>query len=228
VKGVVKKGGGDEQLLEGMHAYMDTFKQLMDTCSQTEMSRLIQQYDGLYRLTDLLERLAQGIADGVIPVPPIQAEKPKRKRPHKPKPIREPKQKQINRPISWLPTVTEYVVGVLATTEEQYQTFLDIRPNPHVLDDATVDRALRAFQTQLDDLPFMEKQLHWWLSEKLTDAQRYQVEDLLAKMTTLRTRTQEVLTLLAELKQGTINRIMGMSDEELGRKILSGEVKPPF
>ena len=31
VLSVLSNGGGDEQILEGMHAYMDTFKQLLDS-----------------------------------------------------------------------------------------------------------------------------------------------------------------------------------------------------
>ena len=70
VLSVLSQGGGDEQILEGMHAYMDTFKQLLDTCTRLEMTLLAQRYDGFYRFANLLERLAQAIADGVIEVPP--------------------------------------------------------------------------------------------------------------------------------------------------------------
>ncbi|MBK8129230.1 MAG: hypothetical protein IPK53_10040 [bacterium] len=66
---ILNQGGGDEQILEGMHAYMDTFKQLLDTCTRLEMTLLAQRYDGFYRFANLLERLAQAIADGVIEVP---------------------------------------------------------------------------------------------------------------------------------------------------------------
>jgi len=59
----------DEQILENMIDYMAPFKQLLDTCTKLEMNLLIQQYDGLYRFANLLERLAQAIQDGVITVP---------------------------------------------------------------------------------------------------------------------------------------------------------------
>ena len=95
----VNNGGGDEQLLEGMYAYMDTFKQLLDTCSKLEMTLLSQRYDGFYRFANLLECLAQGIADGVIQVPkdaplPGNPGKPKKKRVRKPKPRKRQAQKQ--------------------------------------------------------------------------------------------------------------------------------------
>ena len=49
--------------------YMPTFKQLLDTCTGAEMDLLCERYDGFYRFAQLLERLAEGIADGSIPVP---------------------------------------------------------------------------------------------------------------------------------------------------------------
>ena len=53
-----------------------------------------------------------------------------------------------------------------------------------------------------------QKLAYWWLSESLSDAQRYQVKDLLAKLSGLRERTQALLDLLAELRLGTIDRIL--------------------
>jgi hypothetical protein len=70
VNQVLANGGGDEALLRSMADHMATFKQLLDICSREEMNLLCQRYDGFYRFAKLLETLAQGIADGTIPVPP--------------------------------------------------------------------------------------------------------------------------------------------------------------
>ena len=48
---------------------MGVFKQLLDTCSPEDMDVLCERYEGFYRFAQLLENLAQGIADGTIPVP---------------------------------------------------------------------------------------------------------------------------------------------------------------
>jgi len=69
VRQVLAHGGGDEALLRSLADYMPIFKQLLDTCTGEEMDLLCDRYDGFYRFTHLLERLAQGIADGSIPVP---------------------------------------------------------------------------------------------------------------------------------------------------------------
>lgn len=60
---------GDAQLLQGCYDYMDAFKRVMDSTSKVQMDYLCQQYHGYYRFAELMERLAQGIADGVIAVP---------------------------------------------------------------------------------------------------------------------------------------------------------------
>ena len=69
VKQVLAHGGGDEALLLSLADYMPTFKQLLDTCPGAEMDLLCERYDGFYRFATLLEMLAEGIADGSIPVP---------------------------------------------------------------------------------------------------------------------------------------------------------------
>jgi hypothetical protein len=69
VRQVLAQGGGDEALLLSLAGYMPTFKRLLDTCTGAEMDMLCERYDGFYRFAKLLERLAEGIADGSIPVP---------------------------------------------------------------------------------------------------------------------------------------------------------------
>jgi len=69
VKHVLAEGGGDEALLMSLADHMVAFKQLMDMSTIEEMNALCQRYEGFYRFANLLERLAEGIADGSIPVP---------------------------------------------------------------------------------------------------------------------------------------------------------------
>ena len=69
VRHVLAQRGGDEALLMSLADSMGTFKQLLDTCSGADMDALCERYDGFYRFAQLLERLAEGIADSSIPVP---------------------------------------------------------------------------------------------------------------------------------------------------------------
>ncbi len=228
---VEASGGGDEQLLAGMADYMEPFKRLIDSCSSLEMSLLIQRYDGFYRVSKLLEQLAAAIADGAIEVPggrvpPKKSKAARKKRPRKPKPRRHQKKKpqQIRHSISKLPLFTEMIIGAANATEEQWAAFMAAKDKPHVLDDATVVRALRLCQAQLEDITAHDKQLGWWLEEDISDAQRYQVNDLRVKLLPWRERNLELLDLLAELREGTIDRILEMDDEELGRRFRNGEL----
>lgn len=239
VQDIVRNSHGDDQaderILESMVDYMGPFKHLLDNCTKLEMTLLVNQYDGFYRFANLLERLAQAIQDGVIevpedaPMPPGWMDKPqrvKKKRPRKPKPKRH-QQKQIRRPISFLPALTEVIIGARDQTEEQYESFAAARHKPHVLDDTIVDRAIWLYEEQLTAIPLHEQQLSWWLSDDISDAQRYQVQDLRAKLPSLREKTEELLALLVELKAGTIDRILEMSDEELALKVMRGELNLP-
>jgi len=44
----------------------------------------------------------------------------------------------------------------------------------------------------------------------------------------LRKRLTEILDLSAELREGTIDRIMEKSDAEVAMEIMSGKLKPPW
>ena len=48
-------------------------------------------------------------------------------------------------PISRLPLIASMIDGMLEDSQEQYQTFSEIRKKPHVLDDATVSRGIRVY-----------------------------------------------------------------------------------
>ncbi|TVO39910.1 arylsulfatase regulator [Vibrio algivorus] len=59
---------GDIQLLQDCYDYMDAFKQVIDSTSKVELDYICLQYSGFFRFAKWMERLAQGVADGVIEV----------------------------------------------------------------------------------------------------------------------------------------------------------------
>lgn len=59
----------DLSLLGAMADHMDTFKQLLDSSTTEDMDLLCERYPGFYRFGKVLERVADGIASGRIPVP---------------------------------------------------------------------------------------------------------------------------------------------------------------
>jgi hypothetical protein len=108
------------------------------------------------------------------------------------------------------------VDGMLADTEDQYQTFSEVREKPHVLDDAIVQRAIGVYQTQIDDLWVFEEQFARWQQGSLTDDQRQEVNRLVNQLPRIKERSEAILAMLGEIEKGTINRIMEKSDLELG------------
>ena len=130
----------------------------------------------------------------------------------------------IRRTIEDIPLFTEAIYGTITVTDEQFNNFIVARHRPHVSDDAIIDRAQRAFEEQLASVHNFRQQLNWILEDELTDAQRYQVEDLLAKLLLLQRKTEVVLSLVNDFRSGTINRIMDMDDKELAARYLRGEL----
>ena len=123
-------------------------------------------------------------------------------------------------PISMLATVGKHIDGMLASDVEQYETLLEARPKPHVLDNYTVNRVKQVFTTQQKDFPLFDEQLKRWQAEQLTDDQRREVERLVEQMAALRENNTRVLELADELAKGTIETVLAKSDEQLGMEFL--------
>jgi len=109
---------------------------------------------------------------------------------------------------------------MLESVVEQYPLLEEVRPRPHMLDDATVSRVVAVYTTQRDDLWLYEEQVRRWRAGKLTDAQRREVERLAGQLGRLRTVIDKILTLMDEPKGGTIEKTMAKSDVEMGLEML--------
>ncbi len=147
---------------------------------------------------------------------------PKRSR-RKPKLKRKKRPQQIRHPISKLPLFESMINDMLAHVAEQHETFLEAKAKPHVLDDVTVDRAMAAYKEHIENLRLHERQLTWWLEEELTNLQRNRVNDLVAKLPQMQELSESILTMLTEIKKGTIDRILEKDDFELGLEALMGK-----
>ena len=135
------------------------------------------------------------------------------------------KQKPNWRLISDLPLIAHLIDEGLSDSEEQYKTFLEVRQKPHVLDDAIIDRAIRFYNEESELIETYDEQLSRWRKGKLTESQCKEAERLSCQNEQFRELNKKIRPLLQELKKGTINRTMEMSDLELGLKFLSGEIK---
>lgn len=132
------------------------------------------------------------------------------------------KQQPNWQPISQLPLIANMIDGQLESAEEQYESLLKAKDRPHVLDDYTIQRIIRVFTEQAEFIPVYEKQLQRWHKkvEKLTPAQRQEIERLQKQITPWRKVVTDILTLAKDLEKGTIDKVMSKSDLELGIEAL--------
>ena len=98
----------------------------------------------------------------------------------------------------------------------------EARARPHVLDDATIGRVERVHTEQLEFVDIYDRQISRWRTEKPTADQTRKLDRMEEQNRQLRAVTMEVLALAGELRKGSIDRIMGMSDIELGLQALRG------
>jgi hypothetical protein len=123
-------------------------------------------------------------------------------------------------PVSALPTLARHIDGMLKADREQYETLLEARPKPYILDDTTVNRVISVFTTTNKDLPLFDEQLRRWKNEQLTETQREEITRLEGQMQQVHTVVTAILNLADELKEQTIERQLAKSDTELAVETL--------
>lgn len=136
----------------------------------------------------------------------------------------EPK-KPIWRTIEFLPTLEFLLNGGYESNLKQYNLYLEAKDKPHALDDQIIDRSIKLFTSQLDDMWYYEKQISRWKKEN--PDKQLQLDHLFAKYERFKEITQKILALVDGLKKHTINRILEMDDIELAKKTMSGEIPFP-
>jgi hypothetical protein len=123
-------------------------------------------------------------------------------------------------PLSLLPVLAIMIDEALQNSEEQHETFSEVKDKPHVLDDATIARAIRLYKAQLEDVQLYREQLRRWQEQPLTADQRREVDRLLGQLPRIKQLSEAILELLDEIKEGTIDKILGKSDLEVGLEFL--------
>ena len=128
----------------------------------------------------------------------------------------------IWQPLSEIALVAGLIEGGLADTREHLSTLTSAREQPHVLDDATIDRVERVHTEQLEFIDIYAQQLRRWRNEGPSAAQLRELDRLEEQNRQLKAVTVDVIMLAAKLRKGTIDRILEMSDLELGLQAVLG------
>ena len=134
-----------------------------------------------------------------------------------------PKANQVNwQPISQMPLISSMIDTSLNDTREHLGTLSKAKDRPHVLDDATLDRVEQVHAEQMDYVDIYTQQISRWRTEKPSASQARELDRMEEQNRQLRAVTADVLALASELREGTIERVLGMSDLELGLQALLG------
>jgi len=134
-----------------------------------------------------------------------------------------PKANHVNwQPISQMPLISSMIDTSLNDTCEHLGTLSKARDRPHVLDDATIDRVEQVHAEQMTYVDIYTRQISRWRTEKPSASQVRELDRMEKHNQQLREATANVLTLARELRKGTIERVLGMSDLELGIQVLLG------
>ena len=129
-------------------------------------------------------------------------------------------------PICEMPLIASMIDGALDDTREHLETLARARMRPHVLDDATLDRAERVHGEQLEFVDIYTQQINRWRTETPSESQTRELDRMEVQDGHLRAVTADILALAGELRAGTIERVMDMSDVELGLQALLGRGRP--
>ncbi len=123
-------------------------------------------------------------------------------------------------PISQMPLIASMITASLNDTHQHLDTLARAKDRPPVLDDEIIDRVEQAHTEQMQCVEIYAQQIVRWRTEKpLADH-----ADALDRMETenqqLRRVTADVLALAGELRKGSINRVLSMSDIEIALQTL--------
>jgi hypothetical protein len=127
-------------------------------------------------------------------------------------------------PISQLPLVASLIDGGVEEAAAQRQILTEARTRPHLLDDATLDRVDQVYREEQEWLALCEEQLRRWRQDRPSTAEEREIGRLAKEIERLKPLVADILALSAEIRTGTIDRIMEMSDAELGLKALLGRL----
>jgi hypothetical protein len=128
-------------------------------------------------------------------------------------------------PISQMPLIASMIATSLADTQEHLGTLAEATNRPHILDDDAIDRVEQVHAEQMEFVDIYGQQIGRWRAEQPSPARIRELDRMDAQNQQLRDATKAVLDLARELRKGTIDRVLGMSDLELGLHTLLGTTR---
>ncbi|CAM3477572.1 hypothetical protein DESA109040_14135 [Deinococcus saxicola] len=97
-----------------------------------------------------------------------------------------------------------------------------------MLDDETLDRVDGQYRDRQEHLDLFAEQLRRWQALELSSEQPTSIEGLMRDVEAAQVAVDGVLSLSAELREGTIERVMELSDMEIGLMKMLGMTPVQF
>jgi signal transduction histidine kinase len=130
-------------------------------------------------------------------------------------------------PLYKLPLFRTLVEGMLQDTKDMYPLFLKAKDQPWVMDDATIQRAIRLYNERLGMMTEHLEQIARWRKEGLLLSQREMLDRLEQATKETQELSEEILELARAIEPQTIDQILAKDPEELALNVLSGKLKTP-
>jgi len=130
-------------------------------------------------------------------------------------------------PLSMIPKIASIIDEEVENFEALYKMLCEAREKPHVMDDMTLDRAISNHKKYLEGAWVYDEQLTRWKKENPTGDQSREIERLTGQMVKYRKMCEDIIAVSEEVKKGSINRILDMSDEEVAIAVMTGKLKMP-
>lgn len=117
--------------------------------------------------------------------------------------------------------------GMLEEVQSQHNNMLEAQKKPHTMDDATIQRVIDVYSEQHEFLWVYREQFSRWKQESPTQQQLKDINRLEQQVDKIDQVLTGILKIADEIKDKTIDSILGKSDMELAMDVLTGNLKLP-
>ena len=132
----------------------------------------------------------------------------------------------IPQPLSMISMIYDLSKTMLESSQENLENFEEAQDRPHVLDDDIVERSIKLYTKQNEDIVYFISQCKEWRKENLTSKQEQQVTACESNYKELRKSNQRILFLMDDYKDRTIEKILQKDDIEMALDFLMGTISP--
>jgi len=135
--------------------------------------------------------------------------------------------KTINyQPITKALSILELTKDMLDASREQLETMQQVKDKPYLLGDALINRSLKSYTAQNEEIDVFLQQCAIWRKEKLNEVNLYQVQEIESCICLLKDVNDQIISIANYCKDFTMDEILEKDNLELALDILLRKI--PF